>query len=334
MTEERTSVRCSRDAGNAGTPACIRPGLRGKKRPGSRRTPAPNRVWVSASLRIFLGMLLLACVALPASPARGQPDPVTATGSSGVENSGDPNTVPPPQEMHERFVLANEDYLEGRYEEAAGGYEAILAGERGNGHVFYNLGNCCIRLGQVGKAVLNYRKALLLLPRDGDLKANLQYARSLCQDRIEERPSSIGHTLAFWYHAMNLRGLFLAFCALNLLLWASLFVRLFRDSEWIRWTIALSLILTVLMGVSAFMKYRETFRNRDGVVIEKETPVRAGFSHKDTVLFVLHEGTEFRILDREKGWWKIDLPDGKKGWMPSAAGGSVSLGRPEEPSPR
>jgi len=233
-----------------------------------------------------------------------------------------------PKDIHEQLVLANEDYLQGRYAQAARGYEAILARDRRNGHVFYNLGNCYVRLGQVGRAVLNYRKALLLLPRDGDLKANLQHARSLRQDRTEERPASIWHTLAFWYHAMNLRGLFIAFCALNLLFWSALLLRLFRDSEWVRWAIALSLILTVLMGVSTYLKYRETFRNPDGVVLEEESPVRAGFSHKDTVLFVLHEGTEFRILGREKGWWKIELPDGKKGWIPSQAGGGVSLGQP------
>jgi len=264
-------------------------------------------------------LLLLAALQFLASPAWGQPSPADAPPAPGAG-----------KDIHELLVLANEDYLQGRYEEAARGYEAILARDRRNGHVFYNLGNCFVRLGQVGRAVLSYRKALLLLPRDGDLKANLNHARSLRQDRTEERPPSLWQTLAFWYHALNLRGLFIAFCALNLLFWGSVLLRIFRDSEWVRWAMALSLILTVLMGVSTYLKYRETFHNPDGVVLQAETPVRAGFSHKDTVLFVLHEGTEFRILGQEKGWWKIELPDGKKGWIPRQAGGSVSLGAPQD----
>jgi len=231
----------------------------------------------------------------------------------------------PEKDVNERLVLANQDYLEGRYEQAARGYEALLAGGLRNGHLFYNLANCQVRLGRVGEAVLNYRKALLLLPRDGDLKATLQYARSLCKDRMEEKPPTLWQTLAFWYHALNLRGLLIAFCVLNLLFWTALVAGLFRASEWIRWTAALSLILCVLLGVSTVLKYRETFHNPDGVVLEEEVPVRAGFSYNDTVLFVLHEGTEFRILGREKGWWKIELADGKKGWIPRGAGGRVSL---------
>jgi hypothetical protein len=290
---------------------------------------SPSVRSANSGRRIFPALLLLVFLALQAGPVQAQLEAVSSPGTDSVPPFQAPALDQPEKDNHELLVLANEDYLEGRYEEAARGYEAILARDSRNGHIFYNLGNCCIRLGLVGKAVLNYRKALLLLPRDGDLKANLLYARSLCQDRTEEKPATLWRTLAFWYHAMNLRGLFIAFCVLNLLFWAALFVRLFRDSEWIRWAIALSLILCVLMGVSTYLKYRETFRNPDGVVLEEEAPVRAGFSHKDTVLFVLHEGTEFRILSREKGWWKIELPDGKKGWIPSRSGGRVSLGRPE-----
>ena len=66
--------------------------------------------------------------------------------------------------------------------------------ERGhlNGHVFFNLGNTCIRLGELGRAILNYKKASVLLPRDGDLKANLQYARSLPKTASKRRPLRSG----------------------------------------------------------------------------------------------------------------------------------------------
>lgn len=236
------------------------------------------------------------------------------------------------KDIPERLVLANQNYLEGDYVGAAKGYEALLARGHLNGHIYYNLGNCYVRLGQIGKAILNYKKALILLPRDGDLKANLQYARSLCQDRIEASPSSIWRTLAFWYFGLNVRGLFIAFCILNVLFWTSALVRLLRDSEWVRWILALSLLLSLLMGASALVKYRETFHNRGGVILAREAPVRAGFSHKDTVLFILHEGAEFKVLGQEKGWWKIELPDGKKGWLPRDSGERVFLGPDRGPS--
>jgi hypothetical protein len=230
-----------------------------------------------------------------------------------------------PQDIHSLLFRANQAYLEDRYEEAAGLYETIV--ERGhiNGHVFFNLGNTYIRLGELGRAILNYKKARVLLPRDGDLKANLQYARSLARDRIEEASPSLWNTLAFWYFGMNLRELLIAFVLLNLLFWSSALFNLYRNSEWAKWSLWLSLLLSLVLGISAGMKARESFRNAGGVILEDEVPVRAGFSRNDTTLFVLHEGAEFTILDEEQGWWKITLADGKKGWVAAPSGGRVAL---------
>ncbi len=230
-------------------------------------------------------------------------------------------------DIHSLLFRANQAFLEDRYEEAAGLYEMIV--ERGhlNGHVFFNLGNTYVRLGELGRAILNYKKASVLLPRDGDLKANLQYARSLAEDRIEGPPPSLWNTLAFWYFGMNLRELLIAFVLFNLVFWSSALFNLYRNSEWAKWSLWLSLLLSLVLGASAGMKARESFRNTGGVLLEDEAPVRAGFSRNDTTLFVLHEGAEFTILDQEKGWWKITLADGKKGWVAAPSGGRVALTR-------
>lgn len=41
--------------------------------------------------------------------------------------------------------------------------------------------NAYFKLGNKGKAILNYERALQLLPRDADVKSNLVYARSLIE---------------------------------------------------------------------------------------------------------------------------------------------------------
>ena len=231
------------------------------------------------------------------------------------------------EDLHSLLFRANQAYLEDRYEEARGLYEKIVEGGHLNGHVFFNLGNTCIRLGELGRAILSYRKAAVLLPRDGDLEANLEYARSLTKDRIEETSPSLWNTLAFWYFGMNLWELVVAFALMNLLFWTSALFNLYRNSEWGKWTLWLSLLLTLVLGASAGMKAIESFRNTGGVLLEDEVPVRAGFSRNDTTLFVLHEGAEFRILDEEQGWWKITLADGKKGWVAAPSAGRVALKR-------
>jgi hypothetical protein len=238
-----------------------------------------------------------------------------------------------PEDLHSLLFRANQAYLEDRYDEAAALYEKIIDRQHRNGHVFFNLGNTYVRLGRIGQAILNYKKAHLLLPRDGDLEANLQYARSLTKDRVEEEAPSLWNTLAFWYFGMSLRELLLAFVLFNLLFWASAVFSLYRNSEWAKWSLWLSLLVSLVLGASAGLKFMEGFRNKGGVVLAEEIPVRAGFTRNDTVLFVLHEGAEFTVLGEENGWWKITLADGKKGWAPAESAGRVALG-PAQPIAR
>jgi len=290
----------------------------GRSRPGH---PCVRQLRIPLLLLCLLSLLPAAA---HAREFRDDPGPETSPG-----RQGGPSPAAHPldtRDIAELLVLANQKYLEGDFAEATRGYETIAALGHANGHVFYNLGNSYVRLGETGRAILNYRKALLLTPRDGDLKANLQYARSLCQDRIEPAASSIWRTLAFWHFGLNLRGLLFGFLLLHALFWGFLFLRLFLDREWLQWSIALSLILSLLAAASSAVKYRETYHNPGGVILVSEATVRAGFTHHDTALFILHQGAEFRILDAEGGWWKIELPDGKKGWLPAEAAGRVSLG--------
>jgi len=316
---------------------------------GAQRLPGGTRRPATAGPGALLLLLCLLGLAA-AGPAQGEPVDISAdtTAGAGTTLAGpraeakDAGLEPSPggtagslpaagptgdaHDIPELLVLANQKYLEGNYAEAARGYEAIAALGHANGHIFYNLGNSCVRLGETGKAILNFKKALLLIPRDGDLKANLQYARSLCQDRIEPAAASIWRTLAFWYFGLNLRGLLLGFLLLNGLFWGSLLLKLFLDREWLRWSVVLSLILCLLAAASAAVKARETFHSPEGVILAPEVSVHAGFTRNDTVLFILHEGAEFRILAAEGSWWKVELPDGKKGWLPANAAGRASLG--------
>ena len=74
------------------------------------------------------------------------------------------------------FRAAAEAYDEGRYSEAAGLYQDLLADGFGGTEVLFNLGNTKFRSGDIGQAVLHYRRAWYLAPRDEDIRANLGFA--------------------------------------------------------------------------------------------------------------------------------------------------------------
>src|SRR6185436_11225451 len=75
------------------------------------------------------------------------------------------------------FDGANKLYEQGKFVEAAAGYEKLVLGGQSSAPIYYNLGNAYFKSGQIGRAIRAYRQAERLTPRDPDLRANLQFAR-------------------------------------------------------------------------------------------------------------------------------------------------------------
>lgn len=53
------------------------------------------------------------------------------------------------------------------------------------------------------------------------------------------------------------------------------------------------------------------------VVMSASVAVKSSPDKSATDLFVLHEGTVVRIVDRLDEWCEIVIDDGKKGWLES-----------------
>jgi tetratricopeptide (TPR) repeat protein len=214
------------------------------------------------------------------------------------------------------FLAANQAYKEGRYEQAAALYENLLALEIINGSLFYNLGNSYLKAGKIGKALVNYRRAELFMPRNEDLQANIQYALQQTIDKIEGRdPNSYVKSFCFWYSRLTSKELIVIFLIANIGLWCIALVELFKKQQYLWLVLYVFIASAILFGASAAIKLYSFYYKPGGVVIAREITVRSGGSINDTALFGLHEGAEFDWLDESDGWIKIQLRDGKKGWV-------------------
>ena len=80
-------------------------------------------------------------------------------------------------EAEATFARANADYAAGKYANAINGYETLVKNGQWNASVFYDLGNACFRTGDLGRAILNYERALALDPAQPEARANLQLVR-------------------------------------------------------------------------------------------------------------------------------------------------------------
>ena len=217
-------------------------------------------------------------------------------------------------ERDSEYQQAHLAYREARYQAAYDGYAQLLGTAGADGHLLYNLGNAAFRLNQIGRAILSYEKAQVLLPRDADLKFNLGHAREQIRDVIPEAESFVG-TAFFWLDSLTLAEFFWCFAAANILFWGILAIRIYSRAEWTYSLLFLLLAFWLLAGISFGVKWQLTRTDDRAVILQTELSVLAGPDIRDTLLFKLHEGTIVHLERSEEGWALIRLSDGRRGWL-------------------
>jgi tetratricopeptide (TPR) repeat protein len=220
--------------------------------------------------------------------------------------------------VEELYFEANRAYKENRYQEAIDGYLRLIGNGNVNGHLYYNLGNAYFRSGQLGRAILNYKRAQLLIPRDADLHFNLRYALDQIQDAVPSDQNFLKQAF-FWLEDITFRELMWGFGVLNVLFWGILVLRLFVRPEWTYYVFIVVLIFWLVGGASLGVKWQQLKTDRRAVILAEEVDVLAGPDANDTVLFKLHEGTTIHRERIEDGWSLIRLSESKRGWIKSSA---------------
>ena len=226
------------------------------------------------------------------------------------------------------FQKANEAYRAEQYQRADSLYRAILSKGYENGTLYYNLGNCAYKLGNIGEAVLFYRKALKLNPHDDDAAKNLKIARLKVLDKIELPPRFF---LLKWWDALIHNWHFTAYGKLALAFWwilflaAGVWVVVKREAlrQWMRRLAMFAGILFLLTAGLGYAAYTAQVEKQQGVVIADVLTARSAPEEHATELFVIHAGTELSVLEKRQGWLKIRLLDGKEGWVPANAVGII-----------
>ena len=78
---------------------------------------------------------------------------------------------------------ADSAYINNDFASAISIYETILQNDGESADIYYNLGNSYYKMDNIAKAILNYEKALLLNPGNGDIRFNLELANSKTVDQ-------------------------------------------------------------------------------------------------------------------------------------------------------
>ena len=221
--------------------------------------------------------------------------------------------------------VADEAYVAGNYEQAIALYEQLLSQQGEAPAVYYNLGNSYYKSGQLAKAILNYERALMMNPGDGDIRFNLELARSKTVDKIT--PMSEMFFIAWARDLANLLSAnawakcgIASFLLFIIALSAYIFGRRLAVRKAAFFLALFLLVVCVVANASASYQKGVRQSRANAIVMLPTVSVKSTPDKSGTDLFVLHEGCKVEIKDDSmSGWKEIRLSDGNVGWLPASA---------------
>lgn len=209
-------------------------------------------------------------------------------------------------------------YKQNQFDKAAEDYENILKQGGKTAEVYYNLGNCYYKSGNLGLAILNYERASKLAPEDEDIIHNLKLAQLHLEDKVQAVPQ-LG--IVAWCNNLvasqpvnNWATFALVAVWLGFVLFAALlFVSSFKGA--LRFGAISMLLLSVVFLFFSRAQQHNIHQCNYAVLTADNTFAKSAPDGAANNAFQIHEGIKFLVLDHVGEWNKIRLADGKVGWI-------------------
>ena len=215
-------------------------------------------------------------------------------------------------------------YTEGDFASALQDWKDVRATGLMSKELYYNLGNAYFKTGEMAQSILWYERALKLDPSDADIRHNLEYARSLTQDRIEEVPEIFfeqwGHAMCYLLPSNTWAVLCLVFLAAAVAMALLFLLGSTAGRRRVGFFVGIACLLFAFLGWDfAQWQRQEALAQDRAIVMRPVSSVKSSPSAESAKdLFILHEGTRVKILDNVGSYSNIELGDGRQGWIPSA----------------
>ncbi|NBC09825.1 MAG: SH3 domain-containing protein [Bacteroidetes bacterium] len=217
---------------------------------------------------------------------------------------------------------ANNAYHEQDYATAIDRYEQLVQKGYESVALYHNLGNTYFRSQDYARAVLYYKRALRLAPRDKQLQQNLRLAQlELPGTVVNIRKSDV---VTLWLsvqerlstRAWSIIGLIILWMGMaGLALWQFGKNRQQRKMGFISGIVLL--LLCLLPFGFAYGRAQQEFFRQEAVVMAEESLLRAAPESGSQEVQTVYKGDVVRILDRLNNWYKVRMSDTTEGWLPA-----------------
>ena len=208
----------------------------------------------------------------------------------------------------------------GDYRKAIEIYTRFLEGNYASAPLHYNLGLCYYKDNQVGKAILHLEKALKYDP-------NMDIASENIETIQAEQPYTVFQVepffiSKFWRVFSNqmplpiwtILGLIMLLVSLYSL-YRYLFDADSKISEYAKFGLIASLVVSILFFMAANTRYNSIYRSDYAVTIQEVKRYMGPSEKSASTEDMIPEGTKIKVLEELEGWYKVSLPDLDQVWM-------------------
>jgi len=210
--------------------------------------------------------------------------------------------------QEDRFQSSVSAYSKGDYKKAIEGFEQ-LAGEGVSASLLYNLGNSYAQDAQIGRAILNYERALRLTPGDSDIRGNLELVRKEQGLFQEER------TLGQRFIALLGLNQWIVTATIASVLFAGMLLLPLSPGGTLTPRYALSLcclFVSIAACSGAIGQYRQW---HDGVVVAPDARLRVSPFDSATSIGTIQEGRLLRPGKTHQQYVLVMDESGRSGWL-------------------
>ena len=236
--------------------------------------------------------------------------------------------------LEEIFERGNAAYFRGDFEAAARDYQRLVDLGVVDADVSYNLATAEARRGRYGAAIQHYERALWIRPGDADAHEGLEAARTALGRVMAERYGEAEVDTAPPLSEALFGGIgrtTLAFVTVivDLLFFAALTLLLFVKRESLRLGLGIAAPLLAILGIVAgtgwALRAGWLEEGEPAVVVARNGVLREGPDRHAQERHPAREGNRAWVLERERSWSRVRLPDIGEGWI---ANEEIGLVRP------
>ena len=220
------------------------------------------------------------------------------------------------QDSKSLFQTANTYYKNKQYDEAEKMYSLLIKKDKKNANAYYNLGNTYYHLKNYSNAVLNYEKAKKLQPDNKHIDHNIQLTNNKLFSKIEfSKEFFVTKQLKNVVHIKSSESwsifMLVAFwCGVILLC-----IHFFFTNRIVFRIGFIACLISIIFAYFTYAAYKTEHQHNFAIVMQQNAFMKSAPVESMNAATAIQTGLKVEIIDTDKNWLKIKLPNDKTGWI-------------------